>query len=71
MWFEYSRPRNVHDDVAELKETLGLQVFGKEVREVLVRVYVWNADGVVFDNFSDVEVATCDVLGLLVVLGVV
>ena len=63
--------RDVHDDAAEREEVLGREMLGEEVGEVVVRAHEGDADGVFFDNFADVEVAACDVLGALVVLGVV
>ena len=46
-------------------------MLGEEVGEVVVGAHEGHADGVVFDDFADVEVTARDVFGLVVVLRVV
>ena len=61
----------VHDDAAQVEELLGGEVLREEVGEIVVRADERDADAVIFDYFAHVEVAAGDVLGALVMLGVV
>ena len=62
---------HIHDPVAKLKEELPLQRLREEVGLVVQSVNVRHDNLTVFDALAHEEVTPCDVLGLLVMLGIV
>ena len=62
---------HIHDPISELKEELSLQRFREEVSLVVLSVDIRHDDLTVFDALAHEEVTPCDVLGLLVMLGIV
>ena len=63
--------RDVHDGLAECKESLAGEVLREEVGEIFVSADKGYSELVFFNDFAYIEVAACDVLGAVVVLGVV
>ena len=56
--------RDVHDDVAQPEEGLGVERLREEVSQVVVRGDEGHAQLVLLDALAHVEVSTGDVLGL-------
>ena len=63
--------RNVHDDVAQSEEGLGVERLREEVGQVVVRGDEGHTQLVLLDALAHVEVSTSDVLRLRMVLRVV
>ena len=53
----------VHDFIADREEFLRRKRFREEVREVLVRLYIWDYKFTIFNHLPNIEVSTIDVLG--------
>ena len=61
----------VHENSAEAEEINGSERLGKEVGDVVGCADVWDGDGSVLNEFADPEMSAVDVLGPVVVLGIV
>ena len=61
----------VHNDLAEELELLGLERFGEEVSRVVGRAHKGHVDLELLHHVAHEEMATLDVLGLVVMLRVV
>ena len=61
----------IHDFVADEEEFLRRQRLREEVREVLIRVYIWNYEFAILDHLADVEMTTVDVFSTSMMLRVV
>ena len=63
--------RNIHDSITERAELRFPQRFSEEVSQVVGRVDVGNSNSTIFHQFSDVEVTPSDVLGALMMFGII
>ena len=62
---------NIHDDIAQLKETLGLKSLGEEIGHVVNSVDIVDHDLTILQELTNIEMSTLDMLCAVVMLRVV
>ena len=63
--------RQIHDGVTESTELILPQRFSEEVSNIIRSVDVWHGDSTVLNQLPYVKMLPSDVLGALVVLGII